>query len=527
MGAADQTTPGTVKKKIQRKKPKAYKLPSNFRTESAGDKPRQQKAGPVKPQQTGARSKRKQPILRKPNAPSSVTDTTSDAKRSPAQRRRDAQVVAQNIATARRQVVAKRGKGAIVNQAKKELEGRGALAKGLGKLGDYAEKVAVLQGTGGGPGAARLSLKATGRQISPGAATALAPKPIRVKGTGAGRALKDFVNFPAQALPSVYVPVAGAVEAAKGRPQRIKQFAKDIDKNDPVYNLGAAGVEAVQGKGKQAKERLDRAAKAASEHPGFTAIEALGVKGAVGRGAGSVARSGAVGKTVKRAASTERAPRVAPGTNIREERVHSRDVITKAAVVGVEKAKRRSARRLEAKARSAAPEQARALRDKAARRSPARLSEHEIRRQVDERVAVNEDVRRAHRAKTVSQARQVVRKAQREGAATSVVAQRITRANRTDLQAYVDQLANEFGGLSNSGKRANKTLRRELQKVIDDPKADMAAVESAATAARRGSRRLTPRSAEDGTVRPTGIRAPFEIRLSRRPLTDRERAVVR
>jgi hypothetical protein len=488
MGAADQTTPGTVKKRIKRKKapPKpAYKLPSNFKTQAAADRPRKQQAGPIRPQQTGAKSKRKQPILRKPNAPSSVTDTTSDARRSPAQKRRDAQVVAQNIATARRQVVAKQGKGAIVKQAKKELEGRGALAKGLGKLGDYAEKVAVLQGTGGGPGAARLSLKATGRQISPGAATALAPKPIRVKGTGAGRALKDVVNFPAQALPSVYVPVAGAVEAAKGRPQRIKQFAKDIDKTDPIYNLGAAGVEAVQGKGKQARERLGRAAKAASEHPGFTAIEALGVKGAVGRGAGAVARSGAVGKTVKRAASTERAPRVAPGTNIREERVHSRDVITKAAVVGVERAKRRSAQRLEAKARSATPEQARALRDKAARRSPARLSEHEIRRQVDERVAVNEDVRRAHRAKTVSQARQVVRKAQRGGAATSVVAQRITRANRTDLQAYVDQLANEFGGLSNSGKRANKTLRRELQKVIDDPKADMAAVESAATEYRK------------------------------------------
>ena len=82
MPEADRTTPQTIKKKIRRKKPApkpAYKLPSNFKTQAAADRPRQQTAGPVKPQQTG-RAK-PQPIARKKLAPPTTTDTTSDAKR--------------------------------------------------------------------------------------------------------------------------------------------------------------------------------------------------------------------------------------------------------------------------------------------------------------------------------------------------------------------------------------------------------------------------------------------------------------
>lgn len=481
MPEADRTTPQTIKKKIRRKKPApkpAYKLPSNFKTQAAADRPRQQTAGPVKPQQTG-RAK-PQPIARKRNAPPTSTDTTSSARRTPAQKAHDKAVSDANIREARRAVIRKRGRGAIVQQAKKELEGRGALAKGLSKLADVTEKTARLQSTGGGPGAVQLGVKAGGGKLSPTAATALAPKPIKIKGTFLGKTLKDAVNFPAQALPSVYVPAAGAVEAAKGRPQRIKKFAEDFKQTDPIYNTVAAGVEAARGNSKAAKSHLRKAEKSASEHPGFTAIEVAGVKGAVGRGAGAAMRSGVAGKAAKRAASTERPARVVPGTNIREERAHSRDVITKGTVVAVEKARRKSAQRLRAKAEKAPPDQAEALRERAARRSPDRLSEHEIKRQVDERVAVNEDIRRQHRADVVHEARQMVRKAKRGGHATSVVAQRIARADREDLRAYVEELKGQFDGLSPSGKRANKTLRRKLQTVIDDPKADMGAIESAA-----------------------------------------------
>lgn len=460
------------KRKVRKKKP-AYHPPSNFHTDTTSDRRPTPKAGPPSPQRTG-KPRTPQPVTRKKNAAPTTTDTTSSANRSPSQKAKDRKAVARNVAEARRKVVRKRGKGAIVRQAKKELEGRGALANVFGKLGKDINKKGILVSTGAGPSVGVPKAKGSG------VATALAPTHVKVKGTAVGRTLQDIANLPAQALPSVYVPAAGAVEAAQGRPERIKKFVKDIDEHDPVYNAGAALVEAAGGDSKSAKKRLDRAKKSVEEHPGFAAAELYGVKGVVGRGAGSVARSGVAGKRAKAAASTERADRTVPGTAVTERRKYSRDVTQKVGQVAVEKVKRRSAERLRRKAEVAPEDEAVALREKAARRDPDRVPEREIERRVDERMAVNEDVRRMHRADITNKARKITKSVEREGHATPVVAQRIAKADRTDLGNYVRELEKEFPGLSPSGKRANKTLRKRLQKVIDDPKADLSKVETAA-----------------------------------------------
>src|SRR5690242_19541526 len=91
------------KKKVRRKKPSGYTLPKTHQTDSSTrtEKP---KAGPPSPQRTG-KPTRKQPISRKRDAPPSTTDRTSDAKRSPAQRKKDKAAVDKNVRDSRIKVL--------------------------------------------------------------------------------------------------------------------------------------------------------------------------------------------------------------------------------------------------------------------------------------------------------------------------------------------------------------------------------------------------------------------------------------
>lgn len=345
----------------------------------------------------------------------------------------------------------------------RELEGRGVVAKALRDLGEGKSRA--------------LKNSDLGRAI------ALSNSP-KVKGTVVGRAAKDVVNFPAQAIPSVYVPVAAVVEAAKGDTKRIKKLAKDIDEQDPFYNLGAAAVEAAGGDTKSAGKRLKKAKHLADEHPGFTLIEGAGVKGTVGRGAGKVMRSGAAGKKAKQLASTEGKPRVLEGTKLVESRTYSKDVLSKAVQVNREGMKRTQAQTLRRKAdieeRKGNRERAEELRHRAAKKDPDRMSEAEIRRRVDERQAANEDIRRINRAEVTEKARKVLKTAGADEKALPLVAQRITKADPDDLRAYRDELAAEYAGLSNAGKRANKQVREAIDRVLDDPEADLSRVDQAA-----------------------------------------------
>ncbi|HEY6889218.1 MAG TPA: hypothetical protein VI300_15600, partial [Solirubrobacter sp.] len=61
----------------------------------------------------------------------SVSPDRQDTKRSPAQLKRDAQVVATNVGESRRKVIRRQGAGSITRAVKRELEGKGVIAKGV------------------------------------------------------------------------------------------------------------------------------------------------------------------------------------------------------------------------------------------------------------------------------------------------------------------------------------------------------------------------------------------------------------
>jgi hypothetical protein len=223
--------------------------------------------------------------------------------------------VQSGVKAARLRVKTREGKGAGTRAVVRELEGKGVIA-GAGKaLGSIAEENIREHGPGGMSGVG--SVRST-------ASSNLGPTDLAVN-LG-----KDVSNLPAQAIPAVYEPVAGAYEAAKGRPQRIKKIAKSINESDPLWNAGVAGVEALAGNSAEAKQRFKVAKQSVQEHPGFALAEAVGAKGTLGRGAGRVMRSGVAGGKVKRAASTAtREPKTLPGTNLTAHREYSPDVTAK------------------------------------------------------------------------------------------------------------------------------------------------------------------------------------------------------
>lgn len=358
---------------------------------------------------------------------------------------------------------------------KRELEGRGLLADLLSEVGEkVGERVEA--------GHERHVLGSSKASIG------------TTSGKLLGRAAEDAVNLPAQAVPSVYVPVAGVKEAVlDGDPKRLKKLLKDVDETSVIYNLAAAGVEAVGGDSKAAKQRLKQAKESAEEHPGFAVAELVGAKAVAGRSAGSAARH-SPSKKLRRIGSTKRKPRTLEGTNIQERRTYSPDLIDKAVQVGAEKFNqgrvtrlRRKADRVEAKD----PDRAAELRGTARRVDTSRVSEKYVRRRVDERVALNEDVRRINRSeatKAVDKAVKGLRRSERP--IVSLVAQNIVRPNRKSLEKYRAKLAREAEDLKGHKLRANKAVRRAIDNVLADPKADLDRVADAARVIVESSRPL-------------------------------------
>lgn len=350
---------------------------------------------------------------------------------------------------------------------KRELEGHGTIAHAAKKAADAIGKSAVIVSTGGGPtiatrvGTGHSPLGKGGSRT----ATILAPRAVKAP-KAVGRTLKDLVNFPAVAIPSAYVPAAAAVEAVRGKPARGKKLLKNLPKTDPVAAL-------VTGHPK-------RALKLAEEHPGFAAIEVVGVKGTAGRG---VTRA----QELAGAHPTVRPARKGPeGTDLRQVQSYSRDAGTRAVQKATERRQAKHAAELRAEGRRTEDP---VLLAKANRKDPARMSDAELRKRVDERVAANEVIRRQNRTKATEEAhraitgtttptgsvRQRVRTTLRNErvrevptAATTLRAQAITRASVDDLRTYRDELATAHasGELRPSEQVANVALRREIDKAI-------------------------------------------------------------
>jgi hypothetical protein len=122
---------------------------------------------------------------------------------------------------------------------------------------------------------------------------------------------------------TVYEVGAAAKEAAGGDTKRAKALVKGL--LDGVY-------------GHLARGDVNGAVEYFREHPIYAVLEVRGGKGVVGRGAGAVMRSGAVGEAAKRAASTKRADiRLSDsGAHIADRQHYSPDVLTKLAQVAGE-----------------------------------------------------------------------------------------------------------------------------------------------------------------------------------------------
>lgn len=344
-----------------------------------------------------------------------------------------------------------------------ELTGRGLMAKALGSVADAVPD--------------KPEVKVGGRKLK---VSTMGPASL-IPGVGdrTVRALKDAINFPAQAIPSVYVPVAAAVEAVGGDSSRGRKLLHDLPHTD-------AGAALLTGHPK-------RALKLADEHPGFAALEAYGAKGVVGRGAGRALRAAPKRSRLHQVGSTVRPDKAGPtGTTLKRKQSYSRDVTQKAGQVLGERDRARRARRVAATATGDPETMARVK-----RLDPARMGEAEVRRRVDERVAVNETMRRHNRAVVVDAAHRAanntqtptgsiparlaisarnVRTRASPTAATVLVAQAITKASDADLRAYSREIEAIHDRLPPSQALANRQLRSEIAKHLSKRPAKVARV---------------------------------------------------
>lgn len=422
-----------------------------------------------------------------------------------------------------------------------ELEGRGDIAKYSRRLGKYATTKGMGIQTGGGP--AGIAAK---RSKKGGAARLAAARPYRVKDTPKvfRKGLEDFINFPSTAIPSAYVPVHAAVQAARGNTKPAEEYWKGIQESDPLYAAGEAGVKAAKGDSKGAKKSIKRARDLAAEHPGFTALEVYGFGRGLDRGAGASVR--AAGRTTTAAGRTLRSERLkdkgrriyekadpntrpdatVPGTKMRHPRQYDRGLVgKKVGVVRDRKGTQRAERlRREADRAERAGDDARAreLRDNAASggwtggvlRDPKRMTDSEIKRQVNLGEAAGESRRTRYvndarqkaedvigYGKAEAKARNAAAKVQRkpatarvredDGAALNLIAQNITRADPDDLKAYKVELARSFEKLTDPDKRAaNKTLRDLIDVSLEAERKNPGALKRNAERAREYSREV-------------------------------------
>jgi hypothetical protein len=332
-----------------------------------------------------------------------------------------------------------------------ELEGRG----GISKAAEFIKKKAT---TSAGQGALRAA----------GVPQLGSPKLQK-------NLTKDLVDMPAQAIPSAYALGAGAVEAAQGRPQRIKKLGKTYAKTDPV-------ALAAQGKFKEAGKQVEK-------HPGLAIASAYGTGAAVSRVAGSGVRGAAkvaptkrARKTLRRVGTTKRAPRVAPGTGIKEQRTYSKGLGGKAVQVAVEQTRVRSARRLRKKAKKTRdPDKKAALRDQANRNDPRIMSPAQINRRVDEREGMAHARQQKHRAQAVREADKTLPKKRAD--ISLLAAQGVTKASRKGLEKLKRELDAEYKKLPRQDKArrsANRRLQKQVVAALQGKKTDFEAIQKGA-----------------------------------------------
>lgn len=352
-----------------------------------------------------------------------------------------------------------------------------------------------LKGTGAVAGLTALANKGVTRALNqatvlPGFHTAISPADIISKVPEAG--LHDAINIPAETVPSLYK--LGA-EVAHGH---VKQAGKEV---------AQPYVDAVK-----------HPVKSLTEHPLGTILLAEGVRGGIGRTAGTAGRKGLLGARGKAAASRTRAPAVNPLTGTTHERVYSPDVMVKQVQVRRDTRRAQQADDLRAKAQrqeaADEPKKAEETRAQAAKVDPRIISEDEIKKRVDERMALNEMTRKKAVQGAAHAAHEALGKDANE--ATSLVTQGIAHASHDDLRAYLHEAEQAAPKLEGSQKIANAELRKALSKALDG-NMDMAEVQRAADAYAEVVKPLEAQRVEHGLVSPEETRgAPLVNHAVRR-----------
>jgi hypothetical protein len=245
------------------------------------------------------------------------------------------------------------------------------------------------------------------------------PKPI-------GR---DVVDIPANTIPSLYVPTR---ETLSGHPDKAAKMLAQ-----PFIDTAEHPI------------------KSLKEHPVGTVLIARGIEGGLGHGIGKALRT-APSKAAKKAGSLERgsAEIANANTHLREDRTYSKDAFIKAGQVLRDK--RRAAKGKEAVG--------------------GHITSADIERRTNERVAANEDVRRANRATVVHDARTALDqrgpmaklKGHRPTAATTAMAQHIADTPE-ELAAYLDALKESAKGLEGDKLRRNHETQALIAKALKHP----------------------------------------------------------
>jgi hypothetical protein len=137
-----------------------------------------------------------------------------------------------------------------------------------------------------------------------------------------------------------HIAASGANKLLGGSPKIVRNAAKEII-DSPAQAVPATVMAATHPKlvVKQIVQTAEHPGKALKDQPVTTLLLLRGGIAGVGRGAGAIARSGALGKAVKGAASIERAPlKLAVGGE--HQQSYSKDVTVKAVQKAGEKSKR-------------------------------------------------------------------------------------------------------------------------------------------------------------------------------------------
>lgn len=299
-----------------------------------------------------------------------------------------------------------------------------------------------------------------------------------------GNLLRDAVDLPAQAIPSLVYAVNNPRDAAK-------QFVKD----DPLALVA-------QGKFKEAAE-------AARAHPGIALTEVVPAVRALDAGAGFVARGGR--------RPGVRMERTVPGTGLTEFVREPRGLVAGKMARSADRKNVEDIANLREKAREQSRQgnfdEARRLRAVAAVRDRSRLPEGEIRRRVDDFQAQAESRRRQDAAALDQELPEF--KGRGEESVALVRTQAIAKAGKDDLNAMLGELQHQFdhGDLTPPQKNANRELQTRIGNYLEGKEQDFAAIESKAQRYAAVVNPITERLIDRGMLTTDSAKyVPFAVR---------------